>query len=103
LGVAGASALVAGTTLFVSARISYDAARDHCSTDNECPDPYYDRQESARTRATVSYVVMGSGALLVGAAAVLHFGLARDQEQHARLSAIVLGPRDFSAAYTGAF
>jgi len=103
LGVAGAGAVVAGSALFVSARLGYDAARGHCSGNNACPNPYYDREQAAQSRAKLSFVLAGSGVLLMGAAAVLHFRASHDDEPRAQLSAAVLGPRDFAAAYTREF
>lgn len=103
LGLAGAGAVVAGTALFVSARVSYDEARDHCSAENVCSDPYYEQEQAARSRSKASFILAGSGVLLLGAAAVLHFGANAGGEPQSRLSAALLGPRDFAAAYTRSF
>ncbi len=37
LAIAGAGAVLAGSALFVSARLQYDAAHEHCTADNVCP------------------------------------------------------------------
>jgi hypothetical protein len=103
LGVVGASAIAVGTALFVSARVGYDSARDHCSSGNVCPDTYYDREQSAQSRAKWSLVLGGGGLLMIGTAAVLHFGVSRSEKPRAALNAAVLGPRDFGAVYTRQF
>lgn len=103
LGAAGAGALIAGSALFVSARLGYDAAREHCSSGNVCQEPYYGREQAAQDRAKLSFVLGGSGALLLGAAAVLHFRASRGDEPAAQLNAMIVGPRDVHATYTRAF
>jgi hypothetical protein len=103
LGLAGAGAVVGGSALFASARLSYDAARKHCSAENVCESPFYDREQSADSRAKLSFVLAGSGALLLGVAAVLYFRPSHGDKPQAQLSALVLGPHDFAAAVTRAF
>jgi hypothetical protein len=68
-----------------------------------CPEPYYGREEAAQDRAKLSFVLGGSGALLLGAAAVLHFRASRSDQPPAQLSAVITGPRDVRASYMRAF
>jgi hypothetical protein len=85
----GAAATAVGAALFVSARVSYGAARDHCSKENACPDPYFSDELAAADRGRVGMVITSAGISLLGAAAVLHFSLPAQPGKRAHVGAVI--------------
>lgn len=72
LTLTGATAAIAGTALFASARVAYDDARRHCTSSNECEATFFEREEAASRRATISGAVFGVGLLLGGVGAYFY-------------------------------
>jgi len=98
----GVAVTTLGAALFVSARVEYDAARDHCSSGNACGEPYYGRELAAADRARVGVVIGTAGLSMLGAAALLHFTLPGPRESEARLGALVT-PGRCVGTFTTAF
>jgi hypothetical protein len=103
LAIAGAGAMVTGGALFVSARLKYDAAHEHCSADNECTSHWYDEEKDAIRRAKISAAFLGTGAIAVGVGAVLYLTDSGKPRPRANIVASVSGPRDWVAAFQGAW
>lgn len=100
--VSGGAVTALGAGLFVSARLAYDAARAHCSSDNACAEPYHGRELDAADRARVGIVIASTGLTMLGAAALLHFSLPGTRSSSARFGAVI-GPGVGLGTLTEAF
>jgi len=98
----GAASTAVGAALFVSARVSYGAARDHCSKDNACSDPYFSDELAAADRGRIGMVITSAGISLLGAAAVLHFSLPAQAGTRAHVGAVV-APGQYVGTLTETF
>jgi hypothetical protein len=104
-GVIGAGAIVAGTALFVSARLQYDAASKHCDENNVCNnDQDINDERSATKRFHVALGVFGGGVVLAGVGAIFYFSGGKSQASSQRGPIVLTGGRDgWGLGWRGAF
>lgn len=110
-GSAGMAALVAGLGVGLSARATWNDAFDSAQCSREtlmCTSEGQEQTDSARSRATLSTVLVGAGAALVGAGVVLYLTAPDGAEQSARSGEAArliptAGPAGLGLAITGGF
>lgn len=107
LGAAGVVAVGVGAVFGVKANSKYSDATKLCGSSLECPAASYDADKKlvsdARSSATLSTVLVGTGIAAIAAGAIVYFTAPRMREQ--RTAHLVPVPQDGGAglALTGTF